>query len=315
MAPRAQQEFAHQEGSRWVNAPPTGEELAAWFTANVTLHDGMEHARYVQGVVMIPQTETVKSPRQDNDGNIVIDEVTQLVYIPYAKVETRVAYFWDLCLRNDWIGAIEPADVLRLRDPLIYNENLPRGFFRTHVLGPDGKPVHQLCCSKRVRIHRADRTGAAGRAVMLPPDGTKSVALLDRWGKPTASVVERAETGAVGRALGMAGMLVIPGSGVATAEDMQEHVAAQQAQAAPEAVLPASTAEVPFVGDPKLRAQELIGRLQSDHPAAHEAFVAWARDRKVNLSAIDDVQLRGVVRKLEKLQDEANQNVSPTVAP
>jgi hypothetical protein len=48
MATRKQQAddgVGYQEGSRWVNKRPSGDEVAAWFKANAPMHEGMDPCR------------------------------------------------------------------------------------------------------------------------------------------------------------------------------------------------------------------------------------------------------------------------------
>jgi hypothetical protein len=287
----------HQEGSRWINERPSGEDVAKWFITNAPMHDGMYPQRYVTGVVLIPAKEKARYAAQDGQGNVTFPEVEQLVYVPYVKVETRVAYFWDYVRSlgdGDYVGAIEPADVPRLEVEGVYNMNLPPGFFRLPVQEASGKFVHFLCCSMQVRIYTPD-----GAVVMAPATGTKMVSCLTRWGVDENALM-KAETGAVGRALGMAGMLVLPGSGVATAEDMQEMIAAEgRPSVGVDAQLPSATTTPP---DDQIRARiaELSVQLQSDFPGRMEDLQAWASEKKIDLDDIKAHQLRGVLRALEK---------------
>lgn len=297
---QAQAVKGHQEGSRWINERPTGEEVAAWFMTNAPMHPGMLASRYVTGVVLIPAKEKVRRAVQAPNGVMSFPEVEQLVYVPYVKVETRVAYFWDYVrtLGDGAVGAIEPVDVQQLTDPGVYNANLPAGFFRLPVQEQSAKFVHFICCSMKVRIFKDDKI------VMAPAQGTKMVTCLTKWGVDEHAIM-KAETGAVGRALGMAGMLVLPGSGVATAEDMQEMLESQgRASVAVEPSLPPAAAVAP---DDQLRARisELSAQLETDQPGRFEDFVAWAEEKAIDLSDIKAHQLRGVLRGLEKATEMA----------
>lgn len=319
MATQAATEVAgYQEGSRWFNVKPSGAEVADWFRQNVKIHEGLDHEDYVQGIVLIPQKETVEETRLADDGTISVVEVgKRLVFTPYAKVETRIAYFWDLCRHNNWLGSYPLVSVERIAGtgPLA-NENLPPGFFRHPVAKADGKWVQFVGYSAQVRIYERSlmEGDRHGRPVMEPPPGTKAVPLLGRWGEDQDALA-KAETGAVGRALGMAGMLVIPGSGVATYEDMQEVLSRDGAGSVsnPNAEVPAALPpEAPSGeqgagagGDLRSRAVELIGQLQSEHPAKFEEIQEWAKSRKMDFNDLQEPQLRGVVKKLEKALLEA----------
>jgi hypothetical protein len=140
----------------------------------------------------------------------------------------------------------------------------------------------------------------------------------------------RAETGSLGRALGFAGIFVIPGAGVASAEDVQEAMTqgTPPAQAAPENAGPAAPAEAP-VRTPaeqqaetdeqlRARAQTLYRTLSEDSPERAQEFGAWMTERKMrSFTDAKGAALRGAVRKLEKLHEAAQQSIqqAPTEEP
>ena len=299
-----------REGSRWINERPTGEEVADWFKENVPLHDGLDPTDFVTGVTLISAKEKVAYAAENSAGEMVILEREQLVHVPYAKVETRIAYFWKLMEQHpEWLGVIEPERVEKLNTQGYHNAHLPAGFFMMPVQRPDAKFVHFIGCSMRVSIFKRDTVrsysyGVDGELVTKPAAGTKIVNVNGRSYEDPNSLM-KAETGAIGRALGMAGMLVLPGSGVATAEDMQEALAGGGG------AMHASLPPEPAAGEPdqpvdqKTRAEQLLGILESEYPAKLEEVQAWARDRRLNLDDIGDDQLRGVVRQLERRLAEA----------
>jgi hypothetical protein len=276
-----------REGSRWYNQRPTAEEVAEWFYT-VPLHDGMLAADYVSGITLIPAKE--KSDEVvgwDSNGLPQIRERQDLVFIPYVKVDTRVAYFWRLMEDRDWVGAIEPIIA-----PNTENLGLPPGFFKYAAADPKGKTVSFVGCSMRITIADAE-----GKTVRTPPPGTKIVSTATRWDVDQNSIM-KAETGAIGRALGMAGMLVVPGSGVATAEDMADSSVA--AGAAGEPSLPTTTGEPTTDEELRERATELVEQLGQADPAKLELFQAWARARSLTLENAQGPVLKGAVKKLEK---------------
>jgi hypothetical protein len=293
--PQEQQRPAtHREGSRWIGEFPDPAEVAAWFADNVQIHEELEHDHYVQGVTMISQQEKVKRLVGGE-----ITEVERLVHVPYVKVETRVAYFWDLMAVTGQLGVIEPVGPRY--------EGVPPGFFFNRALHVRNNATVQtvfLCNSQKVTVYEADlRSGGKGRVVKDAPPAVKQIAVLDRWGKPDPHAFMKAETGAVGRALGMAGILVMPGSGVATAEDMQEALApgGGQGSAEPaEAELP-TDAPAP-AEDPRAKIATLSQRLQSEAPGKFEEVQEWAADRQppIDLNDIKDTQLRAVLGQLER---------------
>lgn len=328
MPPAAQAQpepLGYQEGSRWINERPTGEAVASWFKENVPLHDGLDPGKYVSGVTLIGGQEKIKVPQRDAKGTVTFPDVSRYSWTPYAKVETRVAYFWDLMAtrEQDWVGIIEPVEVPRISDQGVYNLNMPPGFFRLPVQGEDGQFAHFICCSMRIRVlqrgtvekvHRVRKTvseegevfdetfeGYDGIPVGVYPPATKMIAQIGNYGVDPFSMM-KAETGAVGRALGMAGMLVIPGSGIATAEDMQEAIAGAGSALAPQLPEPAAEQEplAADVGNAEDVIQEKIAQLQSVNPEGFEELAAWAKERKINLTDIKDHQRRGVLLQVER---------------
>lgn len=316
-----------REGSRWINQRPTGEDVAKWFKDNVPLHEELKEKadQYVQGVTLIPQKEkSVEVIGVGQDGiTPLTKEIENRVYTPYAKVETRVKYFHDLmAAHDDWLGVIEPVVVEHGK-----KQGLPPGFFSIEVnqTKQNLKPARFICCSMRVRIYKRDTvkeervslsTGRSsmvefrrtGELIVDAPPGTKMVSALNRYGEADPFVMMKAETGAVGRALALAGMLVIPGTGVASAEDMQEAAGAGDTPP-PEAGPQAPPAEVPpeQVKNELLReASEGIATLRADYPEAYKQFSEWGRQRGIGkLEDLDSTALRGLATKVRKTLEDA----------
>jgi hypothetical protein len=283
-----------REGSRWYNARPSGEDVAAWFKT-IALHEGMEHEHYIGGVTLIPAKEKSNEVVGfSDDGLPLIREREDLVFVPYVKVETRVAYFWRYMeLHADWEGEIVPVPAAG-GEPL----GMPPGYFRYTAARPDGKIVNFVACSMRVHVRERNRFDSNLRAVMSPPPGTKAVPTMTRW-DVDANALMKAETGAVGRALGMAGMLVVPGSGVATAEDMLELAGPSAGAVAEDAQLPQPEPENLTDEQLRERASALVDILREQDPDALASFQEWARGRNLTLAEAQGAALRGVVRKLE----------------
>jgi hypothetical protein len=287
-----------REGSRWYNERPTPEQVAEWFQT-VPLHSGMQHEDYIGGVTLIQAVE--KSDEvvgYDKDELPQIRERRDLVYVPYVKVETRVAYFWRLMELRSWIGEITPVVTPGAEI------GLPPGFFKYAAADPKGKTIPFVGCSMVMRAWEP-MTGVSERRLMLsPPPGTKKVATATKW-EVDQNALMKAETGAVGRALGMGGILVVPGSGVATAEDMQDAQVPAGASAAP--AVPSTAVEEREPTDEELRARitMLAGELEELDPARLEAFQEWSRSRKLTLASAEGAALKGAVRKLEKELDAA----------
>lgn len=323
-----------REGSRWINERPSGEDLAAWFQENVDIAEGLKHEDYVQGVTLIPQREKSREVVGfSNENKAIIQEVENLVYIPYAKVETRVKYFHDLMAQHDeWFGVIEPVEVEGGK-----SKGYPPGFFSIEVpqTKSNTKPARFFCCTMRVRIYKADTVREerivlnngressvqfrrTGDLILDAPPATKMVSALGRYGEADPFAMMKAETGAVGRALGLAGMLVIPGSGVASAEDMQEAGQGDQVvEAAPQAVPPEDQRSPEEVkAELQREAAAGIAKLRADHPEAYRKFTDWTRQRGIGkLDELDATALRGLTTKIKKSLQDAEAETGDEKAP
>lgn len=297
-----------RQGGRWYNERPSAEEIAEWFSKNVKMHDGMEHERYVGGLTLISQTE---NSHEVKNGRIV--KVKNLVFTPYGKVESRVQYFWDLMmLHPEWAGSIVPVDPLG-KDKS-NDGDLPPGFYRHNVQVAD-KHYAYVGASMKVRVVERERGGGRSDAIIESSPATKLIPVLTTSGYgnnrtivPDPYALMKAETGAVGRALGLAGMLIIPGAGVATAEDMLEAQAQGEIPNAEVQTLPPEAEEQPVAGDvadfAEVLAEEAtakLARLEAEQPEKHRAFQEWAKTRKFGaLETLTENQLRGIVKRLDK---------------
>jgi hypothetical protein len=309
--------------------------VADWFEANVQVPDGLDIKHYVSGLTLISSTEKVKETIGFREnGTPILQEMEHSVFVPYVKVETRVKYFHDLMAANaeDWVGFIEPVV------PEEPNPSLPPGFFRMVVKQKDGSEIVYVCCSMKVTVFKREglveekvlidsRKGLyevrrTGQVVTDGAPAVKAVPLLTRQGWSDPNAIMKAETGAVGRALGFAGMLVAPGSGVATAEDVEEAQRMEGAQPVGE-----TPGDTPLPGAPtsavrqatpeelRPRAVALIGELEKDFPDRHKAFLAWCQERKfAKISELDEAALKGIIRKVEKELEEARK-AAATAAP
>jgi len=168
------------------NHEPNAQQIAQWFSTQ-PLHEGMKHEHYVPGIIAIPN-----------------DKKTQ--WKPYINAPTRVMYFWDWCDANADSGEIDVGP------PVTRSVEIP---------GVDGKPAHVHLLSVRATVIVNGSRKASG---------SKQVRNITAGWHPTQRGVKvmtadpdalmKAETGAVARALGMLGMLTLPTSGIATAEDI-----------------------------------------------------------------------------------------------
>lgn len=308
-----------REGNRWVNHQPSLEELSEWF-AKIPIHDGMKHEDWVTGLTLIRQTEKtdeIAGFREDNRP-IIIPEVQHTYFIPYPKVEARIAYFntyWQL--DDGHIGFIEPVVAPD-------SGGMADGFNPMKISLPDGKIATLLCYSAIATIFERDgleteeredvdgkrRWYNVGTVVQRSAVGTKAVPILNQWGKVDADAPAKAQSGAIGRALGMMGMLVIPGTGVATAEDMREMTEGGSPHGAPatQEGLTTGGAQASEAGsDDSIRERiaELHGQLR-EYPDHMRIFSAWAKERGYgNIAEIGGTNLKGIQVKLERELDRA----------
>lgn len=298
---------AVREGNRWLNGQPPAEEVASWFAANVKLHEGLEHENYVSGLVLIGQTEKYKVGVELEDGSTDIVEHKRMVYTPYGKVETRLLYWWEwLRLEREK----SELDLLGLIEPVAGNEGLKGvpGSFRyevqTRVGGNDGVTSFvgvTLQCSV---YERDARTGHKGKLYKQGSPGSKIVPVLTSNGYADENAVMKAQTGAVGRALGMMGMLVIPGSGVATYEDVMDAVYGgtfeQPAGGSAGASLPADAPAAEQPTDLKVEIAGMLRDLEERSPEKLAEVSEWMKGRKLppSPSELTDQQARGVHRRL-----------------
>jgi hypothetical protein len=314
-----------REGNRWANERPTSEEISAWFEANVRLHDGMVHEDWVHGVTLIESTEDVTEIAGFDSQNrpILVPDVKHLYFIPYVKVEARIAYFNRLMENNpDWVG---------FAHPIPSSQGLPLGYSMMEVQLPSSIKVPLISYTIQYVVFRRNgltwveqkdadgvkRYYPKGEVVMAGAPGTKSVPLIDRWSKLDENAMMKAQTGAIGRALGMLGMLVIPGTGVASADDMREMVSTEIPSVQAVTPVPVQQEDDTIL---RLRAKEMIETLQQHHPADLLAFQAWAKERGFTggLASLSGTPLKGVVKKLEKALDQAGKTPvadAPDAAP
>jgi len=132
---------------------------------------------------------------------------------PFVTAPTRLAYFRDWCDANEYSSTFVTEDAKPF--PLKVNEKVTELIMmRTEVIVRD-KDLNVVCSGT----------------------GSKSVAQTRKFKGnlyPDENALMKAETGSVARAIGLMGILALPGSGVATAEDMVEFEAAAQQVDAPQ---------------------------------------------------------------------------------
>lgn len=305
-----------QEGARWRWHRPSSEQVATWFGTQ-HLDENMEHDHYIGGVVLIPQNEKVKYTMPDGGTT----ERFEQVFTPYVQIGTRVGYFHALAEKRGLIPVLEPVEVPRSKNPgsAYFNAHMDAGLWWHVVQGDENKALRYLCATWRVALYDPPSYAAMRRGDKPLPvregRGTKQVT-----GGADPNAIAKAQTGAVGRALGVAGILVI-GTGIATAEDMQELPGYGATPPGPEqAQLPTVPSEIapgaqpePEGVDPteqlealRSKAMALQTKMQEDTPEAWREFVAWWQERKTEegwqeLGNVPFEGLKAVVSKMEQL--------------
>lgn len=330
---------AERDGSRWIYSKPPQDDVVAWFREQ-HLHADMEHDPYLGGIVLIPATEKVRETRRMPNGVLTPFEFERIVYTPYVKVDTRIAYFWDFVralnggkLLGEFVGVIEPVEQKVISDEKspYFNAHLPQGFSVYVVRNKNDTVSRYIVSTMRVAVY--ERQAYAARVKgdkpmpLLVGEDSKQTAVLNRQGWADDFAIMKARTGATGRALGVAGILVV-GTGVATAEDMQEATSGSAQAGAVEEDKPvalpavvgaaahaaheaATAAEQPSEDDdvpPEVRDQQLRetavrlrGELQSRDEGAWDRYVAWWQERGfTSLDELNGPALKGAVVKLQR---------------
>jgi len=184
----------------WSSEPST-EEIIKWFNG-IPLHEGMDQykSKYIGGIVVIKNAQTKQ-------------------YNPYPLAGTRIAYFWDWVTHNDYRAVIETRDPVEFDMPFRAGEEA--GTFLTakslyvaatvRVMDHEGNVLRESTARKQVALNMKVNNWVNGKAAgkITIPDFTSCM---------------KAETGAIARAVAQLGMLSLPGSGIASAEDMQEFI-------------------------------------------------------------------------------------------
>lgn len=284
-------------GGRWLYDEPTPQAVREWFESQ-PLHEGMSHDRYASGVVLIPASEKHWPQHEQADGQVVYIEHYRRVWTPYVSVSTRVNYFWDYIthlnhgqIDGRYRGEIEPQGQRLIEDGPLANVHLPDGFSQYAVMQGQNM-VSYVVCTMRVTIIDSDDR------VIRTVEDSRQIPASDPF------ALMKARTAAVGRALGLAGMLVI-GTGVASAEEVQDAINPTGAPPADfsKATLPDLPIE-PVFTDKELR-ERITALRDTLSEGAKAGFDAWFRERAfgewANVSRAD---LDVIYRKLERDVDQ-----------
>lgn len=293
-------------GSRWLHIEPSPQDVREWFDKQ-PLHDGMTHDRYASGVVLIPAAEKYwhREPKPGNPEEGIDIESYRKTWTPYVSVSTRVNYFHDYVrllnggrIDGPFKGRIRPVRQCLIEEGPLANVHLPKGF-SLYAVQQGGALVPYVVCTMRVQIIER-----RSKEVLIGAEDSRQIPAGDQH------AIAKARTSAVGRALGLAGMLVI-GTGVASAEEAQDAVertgalpAYQQAQ------LPGDVADTTQTAlteaDLRGRVRTLYAELSEAHEGATGAFNSWYGERKFGpMDSLGMDELRTVVKKLERDLDQA----------
>lgn len=322
-----------KEGNRWFNERPDGKAVSEWFNTAVEMPDEMKAENYVAGVVLIPAKEKGDEIAGYNQNGLpMFQEVENLVFTPYMKVETRVQFWHDLMAKNaeEWLGTITPIA------PEEAAPGMPPGFQRIRVQGTKEGDIPFVICTMKVTVYKRstvvrttfrntqtgkNETRIEGETVIDPAPATKMVPLLNRWKSADVHSLEKAETGAVGRALGMAGILVIPGTGIATAEDMQQAMgqdvpansdAGGETAPAAEGSAARDVSAEPSHAELVALASSTVNALKEADEARYTAFLAWVSERKfgTKVATMPDAALKELIKKAEVELEAATKAVA-----
>ena len=197
------------------NKEPSSSDIAKWF-GGFDLHEGLNHQRYISGVV-------------------AIKENNRMVWKPYVGASTRVLYFWDYLQQSDLCGEI--------------NVTPPGTINIEFKVGDESKDA--VLWSQEATVIIKDKSGNVIRKASAKKNVKRVVQLRSGAVFPDLDGIAKAETGAIARALGLAGILAFPGSGIATAEDMNDFLASQDDALDKATSLPAEKAPSKRAPNPK----------------------------------------------------------------
>ncbi len=251
--------------------PPTREDVQAALATLPDVH-GVPMATVIDHTISIPNKEKVR----DADGR----ESYKMTWKLYVQVAGREAQLWLAVAENAWrVEFVPEEDTPKGLPPGIIHED--PWVYRESVIIRD---------ADQNILHRATGTAKFGGG-SFP------------W--------EKAETGARGRALGSLGFGVLPGSGIASAEEMQE-VAAMPARTERKAPPPPKDRKEWMVRFRERREQLRLARDISLEEAnialaahIHTAFqkvlnrIPDDENAEFDWSGLTDAELTLIVRNLE----------------
>lgn len=184
---------------KWYRDPPAGPVVAERL-ASLRPQWGIHVVEFLDFIVPLPQTEKFMVPRENRGRTVEVEEkvTTWQLYMTVAGRETMCSAAQEL---NGWEVDYEPVGgppetpgLMEVSGMLIYRE-------RVTIAKPHGDGSYLM-----------RRLGSRTGQVWIPTDA--------RGGAKKSNPPEKAQTAAVGRALGLWGIGILPGSGVASLEEM-----------------------------------------------------------------------------------------------
>ena len=188
------QDQAAEEPGQWefIGRAPTGAEVRALLEGLPTLW-GIDTVDYLDYVQALPQNKKIK--RQHPGTKSLVTETIE-VHILYMSVAGRLRMLADAQERNGWCVEFAPEPVT-----------------------PTGIPGYVILNDRLVYREYVRVTDSSGCLVGSRP-GTAWVPYSGGANAAGSNPFEKVETSARGRAIGAWGFGVLPGSGIATIEEM-----------------------------------------------------------------------------------------------
>lgn len=202
--------------SNWeiIDRVPTSEEVIRLLTELGTCY-GVSYVEYADYVQALPQKKKTKRPVEGRPN--LMQDVNIDTWTLYMTVAGRIKMLSDIAAANDWVVEIEPEPFTPTQIPgmLQYDERI---VYREYV-----------------SIKRVDPENPfGGEPVLLGRrPGTAWVPAVGGKNAAGSNPFEKVETAARGRAIAAWGIGVLPGSGVASVEEMlgaRENQRAQEHQ-------------------------------------------------------------------------------------
>lgn len=201
---------------KWYHDQPTEEVVLERLASLPPQFGGIEIVKFADYIVPLPQTETLKIPRPGSKSTVEVEHKVT-TWTLYMSVAGRIEMLEAAQAANGWRVDIVPAPG---------QGDLGPGFLEV-----GGMLVYRVQVSIWLPAPKSEHTAwrPAGTEPANVPLGTRtgqvwipSYGPSDRGGGAKKSnPVEKAETAAIGRCLGMWGIGILPGSGVASLEEMQ----------------------------------------------------------------------------------------------